>query len=172
MYADNNDWTLGHISVDHAINGDDGSEVTATYYHKDGRVIEHSALFILKCDVLVNGERPGYLDGFVESSDDDYDRAVSEAVDDDEVTRQFWVYPDSEEIAAISDDESLDPFIGEREQITDGWIDLQYKGRYDADGTELDDEMTAVMTDWIRGYDLTKSPFVSLDVIYSDLTAA
>lgn len=168
----NHGWTHSDTSVDHMTNGEDYSELVVTYRHKNGHSLQHVIGFRLMGDVMVNGERPDYaLDGFVTSSDDDYERAVSEAGDDDKVTRSFWIYAESEVWDAIdANDELIEP-QGERSEVDCGWINLEYTGRYDADGTELNDEIESAMRKWAEGYGVGTLYANDLDRIYSDLAS-
>lgn len=172
----NSAWSVESVGADVMTNGEDASDLVITLRHKDGHALQHVTYFTLMGDVQVNGERPDYVfEGFVTSVDEHHDRAVSEMSDDDDaVTRSYWVYPWAETFDAIGADGDpiQDDWCTESTEVSDGWIDLDYTGRYDAPGMELENEIEASLKAWGKRLADGALYAVDLDQVWSDLAAA
>ena len=172
---DNSKWTAEILGVDLWTNGEDSHDVAALYRHVDsGHAVEHAVSFRLMGEVLVNGERPDYaIDNFVVDVDDNYARAVSEAGEDDTVTRSYWVYPESEIFEPIDQNGDL---IGNGDdlpsEVLDGWRNLDYSGPFETDDKTLGDEIEQVMRGYMDGVSDAVLYTTDLDLVFSDLTAA
>lgn len=170
----NSAWTVESVDADVMTNGEDSSDLVITLRHRDGHALQHVTYFTLMGDVQVNGERPDYVfEGFVTSVDEHHDRAVSEMSEDDEVTRSYWVYPWAETFDAIGADGDpiQDDWYTESTEVSDGWIDLDYTGRYDAPGMELENEIEASLKIWGKRLADCVLYAVDLDRVWSDLAA-
>lgn len=174
MTMPNNDaWTVESVGADVFTNGEDASDLVITFRHRDGHALQHVIYFTLMGDVQVNGERPAYaLDGFVTVADENYERAVAEASDDDAVTRSYWVYPNSETADAIGADGDpvQDDWCTELTEVSDGWVDLDYTGRYDAPGTELEDEIETALVKYGKRLADVALYATDLDEMFADLS--
>lgn len=175
---DNSAWSVESVGADVMTNGEDSSDLVITLRHRDGHALQHVTYFTLMGDVQVNGERPDFvLEGFVTSVDEHHDRAVSEMSDDDAVTRSYWVYPWAETFDAIGADGELvqDDFgaeMTESTEVSDGWIDLDYTGRYDAPGMELENEIETALVKYGKRLADAALYATDLDRVWSDLTAS
>ena len=170
---DNSAWTVESVGADMMTNGEDSSDLVITLRHRDGHALQHVIYFTLMGDVQVNGERPDYaLEGFVTIVDEHHDRAVSESSEDDVVTRSYWVYPWAETFDAIDADGDVIDVPNESTEVSDGWIDLDYTGRYDAPGTELESEIEAALVKYGKRLADVALYATDLDRVWSYLTAA
>ena len=170
---DNSAWTVESVGADVMTNGEDSSDLVITLRHRDGHALQHVIYFTLMGDVHVNGERPNYaLEGFVTSVDEHHDRAVSEMSEDDAVTRSYWVYPWAETFDAIDADGDVIDVPNESTEVHDGWIDLDYTGRYDAPGMELENEIETALVKYGKRLADVALYATDLDRVCSDLTAA
>ena len=168
---DNSAWTVESVGADMMTNGEDSSDLVITLRHKDGHALQHVTYFTLMGDVQVNGERPNYaLEGFVTSVDEHHDRAVSEMSEADAVPRSYWVYPWAETFDAIDADGDVIDVPNESTEVSDGWIDLDYTGRYDAPGTELESEIEAALVKYGKRLADVALYATDLDETFADLS--
>ena len=169
----NSAWTVELVGADVMTDGEQSSDLVITFSHKDGHALQHVIYFTLMGDAQVNGERPDYVfEGFVTSVDEHHDRAVSEMSEDDAVTRSYWVYPQSETFDAIDADGDVIDVPNESTEVSDGWIDLDYTGRYDSPGMELENEIEAALVKYGKRLADVALYATDLDQVWSDLTAA
>ena len=173
--ANNSAWTVESVDADVMTHGEDASDLVITLRHRDGHALQYVTYFTLMGDVQINGERPDYaLEGFVTGVDEHYDRAVSEASEGDTVARSYWVYPWSETFDAIGvdGDPIQDDWCTEATEVSDGWIDLDYTGRYDSPGMELENEIKASLVKYGKRLADAVLYATDLDETFADLTAA
>lgn len=170
---DNSKWTTRVDGVDMWTDGEQLCDVSVSYVHEDGRSIQHTVLFTLMGDVQVNGERPGHaLDGFVSIVDESYERAISEAGEDDTVERSFFIFPDSEIMDPIDADGDVIDIPNEYSQVEDGWINLEYAGPYETDDKALDAEIENALQIWGKNLAERVHYTTDFDQVWGDLTAA
>lgn len=173
MVENNDAWTVESVGADVLTDGEGASDLVITFRHRDGHALQHVTYFTLMGDVQINGERPDYaLDGFVTGTDEHHDRAVSEMSEDDAVTRSYWVYPWAEKFDAIGADGDpvQDDWCAEFTEVSDGWIDLDYTGRYDAPGTELENEIETALVKYGKRLADVALYATDLDETFADLS--
>lgn len=167
----NTGWSVDGIGVD-MWTSDESCEVIVTYRHTAGYYVQHITDFTLAGDVQVNGERVGF-EPFVESVDEDYAEALAAKGEDDTVTRSFFIYPNSETYDPLDTErEFIDDGIDHREQVEDGWINLDYAGPYETDDKALDAEIEARLKAWGKNLAEVELYAGDLNQVWSDLTAA
>lgn len=173
----NTEWAVDEIGVDMWSN-EESCEVVVTYRHTAGHYVQHITDFTLCGDVQVNDERPDYaLDCFVVDVDETFARAISEAAEagDDTVgvDRSFFIYPSSEVYEPLDTDrEFVDDGMDHREQVEDGWINLDYTGPYETDDKTLDAEIETRLKAWGKNLAEVELYAGDLNQVWSDLTAA
>lgn len=167
----NTGWTVDDVEVDMWTSGE-SCEVIVTYRHTAGRYVQHVTDFTLAGDVRVNGERVSF-EPFVESVDEDYAEAFAAKGEDDTVTRSFFVYPSSEVYEPLDTDrEFIDDGMDHREQVEDGWINLDYAGPYETDDKTLDHEIEARLEAWGKNLAEVELYAGNLDQVWNNMTAA
>ena len=136
-------WETDEISYDNWVD-DDYFEVSVGATCSDGRQIALERNFVLRWEILWNGETNA--DEVADQFDADYiaetlAEVQRNAEDGDDVRLRYWIYAHSESVAAYT---SSHRYLGDQEVYGgDDWINLEYSGE---PGPELDAEAVRAAT--------------------------